>query len=547
MKRSTAAGLDGQTFDLVIVGGGITGAATARDASLRGLSVVLVERGDLAGGTSGRSGRLIHGGVRYLGNRQLRLVRQACREREAMVRLAPHLCSPRPFYYLVYAGFAESLLKLRIGLSLYDRWSGNPRDRRHEILDRATLTRHEPALNPIGLQGAGVFHDFMTDDARLTLDITKSAVEAGALVASHTAAVGLDTALGRVTGIQVEDAFDGTRATIHGRLVINATGVWADSVLALRDGASGAGPLVRPTKGVHIVFDASDMPISHPLFFRFPADRRVVWAIPSPDGTQIYVGGTDTDYTGPLDRVVADAHDLDFLLRVANHIVPGRGLDRDRVIASWAGLRPLVQAGGSRPASSVSREHRIIDDQSGLITIVGGKLTTARLMAEEVVDAAVEALGYRVNEFPSKSLERPFSGSMDAAGRAALADRANGMRLQSNVRDRLLGRYGANASRIMDNVDTDPGSGTPLGPHGVTVAEIRHAIEHEMAATFEDVLDRRLGLFHWTADGGMSLAPMVAREMTRALAWDASRADLEMGAYEDVVRANRAFGPPQAD
>jgi glycerol-3-phosphate dehydrogenase len=539
MIRDTVAQLDGQLFDVVVIGGGVTGAATARDAALRGLSVALIERVDIAAGTSSRSGRLIHGGIRYLGSLQLRLVRQACSERETMLRLAPHLCLPRPFLFLVYEGYEEALWKQRIGLTFYDLWSGNPSDRRHRILDQEALIGEEPAINRAGLRGAGVFYDFMTDDARLTIDLMHSAWDAGARVATHVAVTGGIIESGRLAGVMLEDQLGGQRGSIRARQVINTTGAWSDQVLASIDGASSEPPLVRPTKGAHIVFRATDVPIHHPLFFRFPRDRRIVWAIPSSDDERIYVGGTDTDYSESLDDVVADERDVEFLLGVANHIVPGRSLGPNQILSSWAGLRPLVRTGPSRAASAVSREHRIVRDPNGLITIVGGKLTTARLMGEEVVDVAVRGLGHDPRALPSRSHDHQISGAIDTAGRAAILRRAEQLGLDPIVPTRLLQRYGGNADRILDLVAASPDLGAPIDGHGVTRAEIRYAIREEVAATVADVLDRRLGLFQWTADGAIDLAPTVLTELADFQGGHVAQGAGETEAYLAAVNANR--------
>lgn len=546
MKRIEPASLDGRSFDLLVIGGGITGAAVARDAALRGLSVALFEKEDFGSGTSSRSGRLVHGGMRYLGNLQLALVRQALREREHMLRLAPHLCLPRPFFLLVYRGYQESLLKLRLGLTFYDMWARSPRERRHRVLNARDALANEPHINASELKGAGVFYDFMTDDARLTLDMARSAAEAGAAVINHTAVTSVRRVDGRIEGIEVEDRLNGERATLLGRQVVVAAGPWADVVARLDPEAPAGEAMLRPTKGAHIVFDVADLPIRHPLFFRFPRDRRLVWAIPTPTGDHIYVGGTDTDYDGPLDRVVADAADLEFLLGVANHILPEAKVGPEHVIGSWAGLRPLVRPDRLLPASAVSREHRIFRTPGDLLVIAGGKLTTSRLMGEEVVDAALEGMGRSAASVPSRSLERPISGGgIDASWKAGFARRAADLGLTERQIERLSFRYGANADRILDLVAGEPSLGRSLDTSDAIMAEVRHAAEEDMAMTLSDVMERRLGLASWLRDGGLSFTGEVSAELAGLLGWDGARIGQEVDAYRDTVTANRAFVAPE--
>lgn len=547
MRRTPLDELDGRTFDLVIVGGGVTGAAVARDAALRGLSAVLLDKDDFGSGTSSRSGRLVHGGMRYLGNLQFRLVRQALREREHMLRIAPHLCLPRPFFLLVHRGYPESLLKLRLGLALYDLWAQSPRERRHRVLSAQETLRDEPHVGTTGLAGAGIFYDFMTDDARLTLDIVRSAHDAGAIVVNHAAVTALRARQGHIEGVEVEDRLDGTRGTLLGRQVIVAAGPWADTVARLERTSPPREPMLRPTKGAHIVFSAQDLPVRHPLFFRFPRDRRLVWAIPTPTGEHVYVGGTDTDYHDSPDGVVADAADLEFLLAVANHILPDAHVDADDVIGSWAGLRPLVRPDRSLPASAVSREHRLFRSPGGLLIITGGKLTTARLMGEEVVDVALVGLGRSARTTPSRSLEQPVSGgAIDDSWSRTFRRRASGLGLREAQVERLAFRYGTNADRVLDVVDLDAGLGRPLDRTDAIMAEVRHAATEDMAMTLTDVMVRRLGLSPWLRDGGLSFIDGVVGELANHLGWDDRRSKQEVAAYRRVLEANRAFAPQAA-
>jgi len=539
MKRSTLHDLAGQVFDLAIIGGGITGAAAARDAALRGLSVALFEKHDFASGTSSRSTKLLHGGLRYLQSYQFRLVREACRERELMLRLAPHLAHVRPFIYLIYAGYPESMALLNLGLTVYDLFSGSPLKRRHRMLDRRALLDAEPHLNRDGLIGGGRYYDFLTDDARLTLDTLKGAVEAGAKAANYMEVTGLVWEGGRVAGVEVADRIAGGTATVRARQVINAGGVWVDQVRALEEGARGR--MLRPTKGIHIVLRKADFPLNHAVFLRSPRDNRVVWPIPALDEGLVYIGTTDTDYQGPLDHVTATPEDVDYLLEVANHTIPDARVGHEHIVGTWAGLRPLIRPEGDRAASAVSREHQIVESPGGLLTIAGGKLTTARVMAQQVVDAAVRRLAERagLRGVPASRTARvPLSGGAPEALEQARRV-AGSLDVAPGVRERWLGLYGGNLPKLAAIAAADPAAAQDLGCHHLTLAEVRHAVQEEMALTVSDFFVRRAAVFYWADDGGMRVAEAVADEMARLLGWDEAERRRQLAEYRAWVAANR--------
>ena len=540
MRRFGLGEVEGRTFDIAIVGGGITGASAAREAALRGLSTVLVEKGDFASGTSSRSTKLLHGGVRYLERYEFRLVRESCRERELMLKLAPHLAHVRPFIYLLYRGYPESMFLLNAGLTAYDIFSGSPLKRRHRMLRRAALLREEPHLNPGGLRGGGWYYDFLTDDARLVIESLKGAAEAGALAANYMEVTGLVVERGRVGGIEVADRLTGDRGTIRARQVINASGPWTDRVRFLEPGVRDR--LLRPTKGIHIVVRKQDFPLDHAVFLRSPRDNRVVWPIPALDGNLVYIGTTDTEYNGSLDHVTATAEDVDYLLEAANFAIPDARLGLGHVVASWAGLRPLIKPEGDLAASAVSRDHQVMTSAAGLLTIAGGKMTTARLMGEHVVDAAVKALGtnFGLHGVPrSRSATVPLSGG-DAGARFVARRRTSELSsVDRAIRQRWLATYGGNAPALVKRVDTDPEAGRDLGYHHLSLAEVRYAVEEEMARTVADFFARRASVFFWTEDGGLSAADAVASEMATLLDWPADEHALQIAAYRDLVAANR--------
>jgi glycerol-3-phosphate dehydrogenase len=543
MRRFGLGDVAGRTFDIAIVGGGITGASTAREATLRGLSTVLVEKGDFASGTSSRSTKLLHGGIRYLESYQFKLVRESCRERELMLKLAPHLATVRPFIYVLYRGYPESMLLLNAGLTVYDIFSGSPLKRHHRMLRGAALLREEPHLNSAGLLGGGWYYDFLTDDARFTIESLKGAAEAGALAANYMEVTGLLMERGRVGGVEVADRLTGENGTIRARQVINTSGPWTDQVRFLEPGVRDR--LLRPTKGIHIVVRKQDFPLNHAVFLRSPRDNRVVWPIPALDEDLVYIGTTDTDYEGSLDHVTATAEDVDYLLEAANFAIPDARLGLRNVVATWAGLRPLVKPEGELAASAVSRDHQIMMSPAGLLTIAGGKMTTARLMGEQVVDAAVKALGtiFGLHGVPhSRSATVPLSGGEASARFAARRRTTELSSVDPAIRQRWLATYGGNASALVDRVVTDAEAGRDLGARRLSLAEVRYAVEEEMARTVADFLARRASVFYWTEDGGLGVADAVASEMATLLGWHADERATQIAAYRDLVAANR-FAP----
>jgi glycerol-3-phosphate dehydrogenase len=545
MKRSTLDELSGRTFDIAIIGGGITGASAARDAALRGLSVVLLEKNDFASGTSSRSTKLLHGGLRYLQNYEFKLVREACHERELMLKLAPHLCNVRPFIYVLYESYPESMLLLNAGLTIYDLFSGSPLKRRHHMLNAAKLLEKEPHLNPEGLKGGGWYYDFLTDDARFTLDTVKGAWEAGASVANYMQVTGFIQENGRIQGAEVHDQLQDRSGVVSAKQVINTAGVWVDQVRFLEEGIQNR--MLRPSKGTHIVLRKEDFPLQHAVFLRSPRDHRVVWPIPALDEDLVYIGTTDTDYSGPLDHVVATREDIDYLLEVANFTIPESRLGYEHIVGTWAGLRPLVKPEAELSASAVSREHQIFTSPGGLLNIAGGKLTTARIMGLQIVQKAVEMLEENFGMHgvpPSNSHQVPISGG-NAQKIKSARKQASFLFVDPAIKERWLNVYGANFSKLAAIVLTDTSTGRDLGQNHITLAEVRHAVEEEMAQTLNDFFTRRASIFYWEADGGLEIADQVASEMGRLLNWDNHERERQIANYREWVSANR-FEPVEA-
>ncbi len=521
-------------YDLVILGGGIVGAGVARDAAARGLRVVLVEKDDFASGTSSRSSKLIHGGLRYLEHGHLRLVRESTAERNLLLRLAPHLVRPMPFLLPVYDDARVGLTALDVGLWIYEGLDWFRGGRLHRTYRRKKALALEPVLTPEGLRGAVTYLDAATDDARLVLEVILAAVAFGAEVRSHTRAEALlEDASGRVSGVRVV-AEDGTREELAARCVISTLGPWTDELLG------GGETRIRRTKGIHIVVDRARLPVQHAVTLPTP-DNRVIFAIPWDRRT--YIGTTDTDYEGPSDDVAADAADVKYLLELSGRYFSAAGLTERDVLATWAGLRPLVAAAPDAPPGAVSREHRIWVAKPGLVVAVGGKLTTFRRMAEEIADVAADELGPGVKPSSTKGLPLPGAASLSVRGRRGLETTAAQLvadhGLDDDVAGHLVRTYGERSRGVLDVAKELV---APIDPELPFLwAEVDHAVRHELARTVADVFFRRVPLALHGRDQGLGAAPRAAAIAGGILGWDEARRKAEVAAFEAEVAKTRRW------
>jgi glycerol-3-phosphate dehydrogenase len=544
-RRGHLAALAGDTADLLVVGGGITGAAVARDAAMRGLRTVLVDAGDFGWGTSSRSSRLVHGGLRYLEHGALRLVFEASRERRILLRIAPHLVRPRAFVFPAHAGSRLSRAKISAGVWLYDLLALFRNVHRARLLGRRGVLAKEPLLRERGLTGGAEYWDAQVDDARLVLATMRSAHRHGARCLSYARVVSLEKADRRVRGAVIEDAFTQTKATVHAHAVVNATGPWSDSLRLLDE--PGAEPLLRPTKGVHIAVPQSRIGNHGAVTLLSPLDGRVMFVLPWGDVT--IVGTTDTDDPVAADDVAPTEADVVYLLRSANAIYPDARLALEDVFAAWAGLRPLLKGGGEDPAT-VSREHRLIESPGGLITIAGGKLTTHRVMAQQTVDTVVRRL-HAIDGRPAPERAptdtEPLPGGEVADLEALIGEMVKEGTDEAVVRH-LVGAYGTEAGGIVNVMAKEPALARPLIAGAPWLAaEVVHQARREMALTVSDVMIRRTHIFHRRADQGLTAAPAVGRLLARELGWDESRETASLQFYADEVgRMRSAFrrSPP---
>lgn len=535
--------LGSRTFDLLVIGGGVTGTGIARDAALRGFDVALVEKEDLGAGTSSKSSKLVHGGLRYLEQAQFKLVFEGTNERALLLRRAPHLVRPMAFLMPAYKESKHGVVKLDIGLWIYDALSKFSSPKLHKAHKAPRILALEPGLRQEALKGGAIYYDCATDDARLTLE---NALDARALSAEIVTYAQVRSLLrapdGRVTGARVEDREPdggGRTVQVRARVTVNATGPWSDEVRTLL----GEAPLLRPTKGVHLVVDAARLAPRHALVMLARRDHRVMFAIPWGDRTVI--GTTDTDYDGDLDHVYADADDVAYLLETANHYFPSANLTPDDVLATWAGLRPLIAPPSGVSESDVSREHQVIE-RPGFVTIAGGKLTTYRRMAAEVVDAA----GAQLGKIPRCTTDaRPLPGAEGVDGEAGLeriaAELGEAWRsagVDEAVARHLALTFGARAAKVAGRIAADPSAAARLeADTPYLAAEVDEAVEVEMARTLSDVLGRRVPLLLRSRDQGLAAARGVAERMARLLDWDAPRVDEELARYRAVVEETRRF------
>jgi glycerol-3-phosphate dehydrogenase len=514
--------LAAEDFDVVVVGGGITGAGVALDAAARGLRTAIVEKDDWASGTSSKSSKLVHGGLRYLQQKEYRLVYENLHERQRLLRNAPHLVRPLPFLIPLFGrggtvdkGIAKAY---RTALWLYDVTGGIRIGRRHERLTRDEALAHLPTLKTDLLAAAFLYWDAHADDARLTLAILRTAVlDHGAVALNHAPVTGfLKTVEGRLSGVTLEDGTE-----VRARHVVNATGVWVDDVRRL-DATEGAASL-RPAKGIHLTLRRSTLPADIAAVVPVPKDRRSIFVVPW--GDHVYLGTTDTDHDGPLDDPQVTPDDVAYVLGAINAWVTGK-VTADDVTGSWAGLRPLVRAATSVRTADLSRRHAVTVSGNGLVTITGGKLTTYRKMAADAVDAF--ASGGRRSSTTSLRL-RGADGADDV-------DDAH-----------LASRYGGEARVVQALLDADPALREPLVP-GLPYlrAEAVYAARYEMATTLDDVLSRRTRALLLERDATAAAAADVAALLAGELGWDAARVAHEVDAFvASAEREREAAGLPR--
>lgn len=556
-RHAVLAALANEPFDVLIIGGGIAGTGIAREAALAGLRTALVERDDFASGTSSRSSRLVHGGVRYLEHGHLRLVFEASRERRLLLTLAPHLVRPLGFTWPVYRGARVPTWKLRAGLMLYDTLALFRNVQRHHALSASGVLAAEPALTRDGLTGGARYWDAATDDSRLTVANAIAAREAGAVVLNHTAVVsGVRKALAptnRLSGVAVEDRLTRTGFTISARVVINATGPWSDATAALTGivhGASARGSndthgTILGSAGAHIAVPRQRLGNRDAITLVSPVDGRVMFVLPA--GAHAIVGTTEHKAVAGPDQIRASEHDVSYLLRSVNLVFPYAQLTPDDVITAWAGIRPLaVQRAGSGDvsgtANAASREHAVDTRGDGLVSVTGGKLTTYRSMAADVLQQALRELDgdgvrHRVATRASRTTHLPGGDIESRHGTAHDAHTATG---DAAIAERLALAYGSRWRNVWSYAQRDHALAARLVQDlPYCLAEVAHAVEREMASTIADVLMRRTHVAFETRDNGRNTARRIAGLMASLLGWSDAEREEAIQAYDR--EADRIF------
>lgn len=522
-----------QQFDVLIVGGGITGAGIARDAAMRGYRTALVDKGDFASGTSSKSSKLVHGGVRYLELFEFGLVFEASRERRTLWRIAPDLVRPLPFLFPVYRDARWPAWMIDIGLWMYDGLALFRNFGRHQMCSNAQIKKMLPGIDTKNINGGALYYDGQVDDARLTLESIRAAQHHGAAIANYAQVDGLikDDRTGRVKGVQIHDALTGAQCEIHAHIVVNATGPWTDSLIQLDD--PRAPRSLRPTKGIHILVPRQKIGGDSAVAFPAASDGRLMFVIPW--GAFTLIGTTDTDYDGDYDRVHADRADVDYVIAAVNHGFPESPIAREDVVSAYAGLRPLVLQSG-KSATKTSREHEIWTTESGLLTIAGGKLTTYRSMAAELVDKAAVRLRDEFNVQPARPVATAQMPLIEGNGAAP------DLGLSQQVMDHLRHAHGPQFTRVLDVAASRPELAAEIVDGLPYIwAEVDYAVENEMAMTVSDVLGRRTHILNEARDNGRGVAERVADRMASFLNWNRDQTRTQLEAFSDQAAQACAF------
>jgi glycerol-3-phosphate dehydrogenase len=507
-----------EPFDVLVVGGGITGVGVALDAASRGLRTALVERHDIASGTSSKSSKLIHGGLRYLQQKEIALVYEALYERQRLRRNAPHLVRMLPFMIPILSkdGLMNPKIARVLGTSLwmYDLTGGMRIGKVHERLTKEEALAHLPTLPAERLASAYLYYDARADDARLCLTVARTAAAHGAVVVNRAGVVGLGA-----PGATVE--VDGCRVEVRARAIVNAAGVWSDDVRALDEGTHPDS--IRPAKGVHLTVPWSKVRNDIAAVIPVPKDKRSLFVVPWGDLT--YVGTTDTDYDGPLDDPQCTPEDIAYVLRALNASITTGITERD-VLGTWAGLRPLVNRAESGRTADLSRRHQVTVSASGVVTVTGGKLTTYRRMAADAVDEVAGRLGHKGGSRTKRLTLLGGEGFEEPAGDLTAGH--------------LAGRYGTEAGAVRALAADRPELHEPLVP-GLPYlkAEAVYAARHEMAITLDDVLSRRTRARLLARDDSAAAAPEVAALVAPELGWSPADQEREVAAYRAAVEHER--------
>lgn len=519
-RQSIISEMKDTSFDLIIIGGGITGAGIALDASVRGLKVALIEMQDFAAGTSSRSTKLIHGGLRYLKQLEFKLVAEVGKERAIVYQNAPHLTKPEHLLLPIIKGGSLNTFTGKLGMTIYEFLAGVKKKERHRVLGREETMAAEPLLRKDILKGGILFYEYRTDDARLTMEVMKGAVERGACAINYMKATSFIYENKVVSGVQVTDQLTGEKLELKGSYVVNAAGPWVDAVDDIDQPQAQHKLLI--TKGIHIIVDGNKLPLKHSSYFD-TEDKRMIFVIPR-EG-KVYIGTTDTFYKDDLVNPRATEEDVSYLVNCVNSLFPSVKLKREDVESGWIGLRPLIQKPGKGP-SEISRKDELFISDSGLITIAGGKLTGYRKMAQHVVDLLSKKMksggGKQLASCTTATIK--LSGG-DVGGAAKFPDfaikktiRCKQLGLTSEEAETLINRFGSNIDKVLDCWDKLKGEKSTLPL--IIRAQLHYCIENELCVAPSDFFVRRIGAMYFDIDTVNKYESDLILYMQTLFTWD---------------------------
>jgi glycerol-3-phosphate dehydrogenase len=537
-KAETIKNMEKEHFDVLVIGGGITGSGIALDAVTRGLKVALIERYDFASGTSSRSGKLIHGGLKYLQNFDLPVVKETGRERDIVYNNALHLVYPIKMNFPLIKKESYNLVTLKAGLTLYDRLAQVKKEERHTIYSKKKTLKNEPLFNKKTVQGSGMYVEYRTDDSRLTMEVAKTAHEKGAAVLNYTEMTDfLKDEKNRLKGVVARDHVNDATFTIHADHIVNAAGPWVDKVR--KKDRPVKGKYMVLAKGIHIVFDYQSLPVSSPIYFQHKG--RMIAVIPI--GERTFVGSTESLYKQDMDDIHVNESEVNYLLGCLHDMFPSVNLGIKDIVSSWAGIRPLIGEEGKSPAE-LSRHDEIFESDTGLITIAGGKLTGYRKMAERVLQYIEKK--EKKKAVPSQTEKVKLSGGRFDSSEELyeLAAQLQGLYAHLHLPDQTVTdyvlRYGSNTEKLLkimsheDFAEMDSEKRTIL-------AEVRYSVENEMVSSLADFYDRRTSYLLFDPDKVNRTLDDVAEEMAALWQWDNEKMQEEKRNMNYLMRKALTF------
>lgn len=544
-RQHNIAKLRGEQFDILVIGGGITGAGVGRDAALRGYKTCLIDKTDFCSGTSSKSSKLVHGGFRYLNNFEFGLVREALVERKILLDIAPHIVHPIQCLLPLFEHNSMPPWMMHIGLFLYDFLAFTKRIGYHRMLPVEEIQKTEPMLRRNDLKKAALYYDCQADDFRLVMANLQSAAQGGAVVANYVKAVDVLWDNGKVAGIEARNEISGESFPIRSRVIANASGPWCDYLRKELLGDSQQ--RVRTTKGIHLVIDRDELPIHHTILAQAVQDGRYVFAVPWRQF--VFLGTTDTDYEGDPDHIPTERNDVDYLLEAFNHFFPQANLNDDKIISTFAGLRPLTYEKG-KTASSVTREYQIFEQPPNFFNILGGKLTTYRSMAEEMVNRMAKRLEktFHLSAAHPKCItaQLPLYGG-DIPDNAEFSDKwmkelTKRHQLDVNTAQHLIESYGARLPDVLQYIENSPDGKQRFLPHLHYIwGELDYAIEHEMTMALDDFLIRRTHLFSLDRNQALGVHEEIASRLAKKLGWSEEEKQTQIERYKMKIEITRRY------